>query len=36
VPGAFTLDGGANRVCVHVAAAPDAPGDQACVTIRPE
>jgi len=36
VPGAFTLDGGTNRVCVHVAAAPDAAGDQACVTIRPE
>jgi hypothetical protein len=36
VPGAFTLDGGANRVCVHVAASAGEPGDQACVTIRPE
>jgi hypothetical protein len=36
VPGAFTLDGGANRVCVHVAAAPGDAGGQACVTIRPE
>ena len=36
VPGAFTLDGGANRVCVDVRAAPDEPGDQSCVTIRPE
>jgi len=36
VPGAFTLDGGANRVCVHVAASEGADGDQACVTIRRE
>lgn len=36
VPGAFTLDGGANRVCVHVAASAGEAGDQACVTIRPE
>lgn len=36
VPGAFTLDGSTNRVCVHVAASADEAGDQACVTIRPE
>ena len=36
VPGAFTLSGGENRVCVHVAAAEGGDGDQGCVTIRPE
>ena len=36
VPGAFTLGGGDNRVCVHVAAAPGEAGGQACVTIRRE
>lgn len=36
VPGAFTLTGGANRVCVHVAASEGGDGDQGCVTIRPE
>lgn len=37
VPGAFTLTGVvANRVCVRVSDAPKAPGDLACVTIRPE
>lgn len=36
VPGAFTLDGGANRICVHVSAAEGGDGDQGCVTIRPE
>jgi hypothetical protein len=36
VPGAFTLNGGDNRVCVHVAAEPGEPGGQSCVTIRPE
>jgi hypothetical protein len=36
VPGAFTLDGGDNRVCVHVAATPGEPGGQSCVTIRRE
>jgi len=36
VPGAFTLSGGANRICVHVAAAEGGDGDQGCVTIRPE
>jgi hypothetical protein len=36
VPGAFTLNGGDNRVCVSVSAAPGAPGGQSCVTIRRE
>lgn len=36
VPGAFHLDGGANRVCALVAAAPGEPVNRACVTIRPE
>ena len=36
VPGAFTLDGGANRVCVHVSATEGGDGDQGCVTIRRE
>jgi hypothetical protein len=36
LPGAFTLNGGANRVCVHVAATEGGDGDQGCVTIRPE
>jgi hypothetical protein len=36
VPGAFTLNGGDNHVCVRVAAAPGEPGGQSCVTIRRE
>ncbi|MBV8762736.1 MAG: hypothetical protein JO257_35960 [Deltaproteobacteria bacterium] len=36
VPGAFTLDGGTNRICVHVSASEGGDGDQGCVTIRPE
>ncbi len=36
VPGAFTLDGGENRICVHVSAAEGGDGDQGCVTVRPE
>lgn len=36
VPGAFTLDGAANRICVHVSAAEGGDGDQGCVTIRRE
>lgn len=36
VPGAFTLDGGANRVCVRVSATEGGDGDQGCVTVRPE
>ena len=36
VPGAFTLDGAANRGCVHVAAAEGGDGEQSCITIRRE
>lgn len=36
VPGAFTLDGGANRICVHVSASEGGDGAQGCVTVRPE
>ena len=36
VPGAFTLNGGANRICVHVSASEGGDGDQGCVTVRPE